>query len=95
MRAGDYSDYDDVIKKMCGLGCQFLMLNNIGAPMAYPGTDFERIAWQLKILTLNMSARIGLLPYYDFIAVAPTLACTTFEFKDGRDKTIWTDIYKA
>lgn len=93
MRAGDYADYLTVIKSMCALGYQFLMLSNIGAPMAYPGSDYDKIAWQLNISTLNMSARLGLIPYYDFIAVAPDLACTTFAFKEGHDKTIWTDIY--
>lgn len=95
MRNRDYAQFLDVTENLCDLGYRILMLNNIGAPMAYPESDFKRIAWHMNMLTITMSAGIGNCPYFDFIAVAPNLTCDIFNFENSLGADIWKNVHPA
>lgn len=95
MRDNDYETFLAMTKKFCALGYRILMLNNIGAPIANVGDDYDRLEWHMSNLTRCLVAGIGSFPYFDFIAVAPSLTCETFTFNADQDQTIWTDIHPA
>uniref|UniRef100_UPI00404821C4 hypothetical protein n=1 Tax=Yoonia sp. TaxID=2212373 RepID=UPI00404821C4 len=90
MGESDYNDFLTVVEKICALGYRIIMLSNVGAPLAYPMSDFEQIRWQMNALTRNLAAGIAATPYFDFIAVRPDLSSDCLQLTDT---TIWTDIH--
>ncbi|MFB9139012.1 FkbM family methyltransferase [Maritalea porphyrae] len=90
MNSGSFGQFLDPIKRLQAFGYRVLILSNLGFPVAFPGRDFGQVDWHLNRLHIESKYGRASCHYFDFVAIAPDLKCTTCNF-DCCD--IFDDVY--
>lgn len=80
METGDHKTHVAALRTLQDHGYKVLILTNTGLPLAYVGCNFAATQWHMRSLIRAIQDGRAPCPYFDFICVAPTLGCQSFDF---------------